>query len=250
MTAPSPRISPAPASSNSDLPFWSPAALAALQNLTSARIFPPATILIEQASAVGGVYLIEHGIVKLLRCEVVADREVVVALRYSGWPLGAAAVILNNPSPVTAETLTSCRVRELSRDRFLEAMKTNPAFSWQIHLLHSRWLHEQFGQLASFKALSARCRLERLLHELCRIQSISRLDKPIRLRVPMKHLQLAEALMVTPQHLSRLLAELERAGLIRREKRWLLIPEPQKLSASQLSTHHQVGTVPARRRLY
>lgn len=210
--------------------LWSHAALDTFQACSSAKAFPPSVRLIEQDSAVGAVYLIESGIVKLIRYEETAGREPVVALRYSGWLLGAASVILGDRSPVTAETLTPCRIRELNSARFREEMSTNRALSWQIHALHSRWLHDQFQQLAALKACSARRRLERLLWELCRMQVDRTLEGPIRLRPQLKHSEIAEAIMISAQYLSRLLGELESEGLLRRDKGWLVVLDPEKLA--------------------
>lgn len=203
--------------------------------LSSPRTYPASVTLIEQSGVVESVYLVEDGIVKLLRWEGAANRDFVVALRYPGSLLGAASVILGCSSPVTAQTLTRCRVRDARSDRFLRAIKENVTLSWQLHEIHSRYLHDQFGQVAGLKALSARTRLERLLCELCQLQAPQTTTREMRIRLSLKHSELAEALMITPQHLSRLLATLESEGLLRRERGWLVIPAPNRLNGGALS---------------
>jgi CRP-like cAMP-binding protein len=52
---------------------------------------------------------------------------------------------------------------------------------------------------------------------------------PIRLQSPLKHLEIAQLIAVTSEHLSRLLNQLEQDGLRRRRKGWVIIQDPRKL---------------------
>jgi DNA-binding HxlR family transcriptional regulator len=45
----------------------------------------------------------------------------------------------------------------------------------------------------------------------------------------LKHLEIAQLIAVTSEHLSRLLNQLEQDGLLRRRKGWVIIQDPRKL---------------------
>ena len=63
---------------------------------------PAGTGLFRQGDRVRALYLIEAGLVKLIRSER-AGRDVLVGLRTSGWLLGTAAGILGVVHPVRSE---------------------------------------------------------------------------------------------------------------------------------------------------
>ncbi len=73
--------------------------------------------------------------------------------------------------------------------------------------------------------LTARDRLISLFKELIaeRNTSGAGAEKTAELFVPLKNNELAEVIAVTPEHLSRLLKELEHEGIIRRDKRMLTV---------------------------
>lgn len=54
-------------------------------------------------------------------------------------------------------------------------------------------------------------------------------QKPIRLQLPLKRWELAQAIAVAPQYLIKLLRQLEQDGIIRRRKEWFIIADPEKL---------------------
>jgi CRP-like cAMP-binding protein len=176
------------------------------------------------------VYLIEEGVLKLSHWEH-AGRRVVTGLRFRGSVLGGAPTILEAVSVVSAETLTRCRVREMSAETFRAALKANLELSWHIHQLHSRELHDQVEHLAGFGSLRAQDRLARFLLELARSQPTSQQEgNAIRLATPLKRWELAEAIMTSPQHLSRLLNALEQQHVVAREKGWLVLLQPGALA--------------------
>ena len=51
-------------------------------------------------------------------------------------------------------------------------------------------------------------------------------EKQFKLRIPLKHKELAQMITITPEHLSRLLGKLEDEGFIGREKNWIIIKKP------------------------
>jgi len=47
-------------------------------------------------------------------------------------------------------------------------------------------------------------------------------NNEMRLQMPLKHWEVAELIAVTPEHLSRVLRQMETEGILRREKGWLI----------------------------
>ena len=81
--------------------------------------------------------------------------------------------------------------------------------------------------------LLARRRLERLLYTLApACGTIAR--SGLRLSLPVRHFEIADAIMVSPQYLSQLLKGLESDGLIRRQRGWLILSDPDQLWHSEL----------------
>jgi CRP-like cAMP-binding protein len=180
--------------------------------------------LFEQGSPVEAIAVVEDGLVKLLRWEHRGEA-VTVGIRFSGGLLGTAAAMLRAPQPVTAETLTRCRILSIPVEHFLELVATNREVSSNLHHVHSQELFECFAQLGGLGALSTRERLLRLIGEVVAAEHPSVEAGVLRVALPLKYTELARAIVTTRQHLSRVLKQLEDENLIRRDKGWLVIPD-------------------------
>jgi CRP/FNR family transcriptional regulator len=198
-----------------------------VEGVSQSKAHPAATRLFRQGAPADEVYIIDDGVVKLTRLE--EHGEVIMGLRRREWVLGAAAVLLEQPYAATAITVTPCQMRRMSARNFRHLMKTNPEFSWQVHLMHSREVYDQMAGMVKLACLSARQRLEHFLWESISAQDGAEPHTPIWLQSPLKHLEIAQLIVVTPEHLSRLLKELEQDGLLRRQKGWVIIQDPRKL---------------------
>lgn len=171
-----------------------------------------------------GVYLIHQGLVKLTRAEP-NGRELLAALRPSGWPLGAASIIAERPSPVTAITLTECHLQLIPAETFLHLIRTDAEFAWYIQQTHSCDIHEQAAQLSQLGCLTARARLEYLLRVFIAAQEPNPARQEIRFQFPVTQREVAEMIAVTPEHLCRLLAQMRKEGIIRKDKGWLMVSQ-------------------------
>lgn len=211
--------------------LWSSQAWGALRAVGFSQAYPPAVSLFEQGSPVEAIGVVEEGLVKLLRWEHRGEA-VTVGIRFSGGPLGTAAAILRAPHPVTAETLTRCRILSIPVDHFLQLVTTNGHVSSDLHHIHAQELFECFAQLGGLGALSTRERLLRLIGEVVAAEHQSAVVGPLRVALPLRYTELARAIVTTRQHLSRVLKQLEDENLIRRDKGWLIIPDPNRFWAA------------------
>jgi CRP/FNR family transcriptional regulator len=186
-------------------------------------------VLFEQGSPSDNVYVIESGYVKLSR-EEGGGRRVVIGIRTADAILGCASVVLSVPFWTTAESLTECRVRQVPANELRARIKLDPKVSWHLHLHQSRELSDTVSAMAALGGLNARRRLEMFL-----AQALPSPPNPIagttpcRIMPPIRRGDLAAVVGTTPEHLSRLLKELEEAGIIRREDGWLVVLEPAAL---------------------
>ena len=85
-----------------------------------------------------------------------------------------------------------------------------------------------FTNLACLPAID---RLKRLLYEIMmEIKHPLGVKDKVKLIFPLKHKELAQMTAVAPEHLSRLLKQLERNGIITREKGLLVLNNSQSLT--------------------
>lgn len=211
--------------------LWSSGAWEALRAIGFSQTYPPALSFFEQGSPVEAIGVIEEGLVKLLRWEHQGEA-VTVGIRFSGGPLGVAAAILRAPHPVTAETLTRSRILLIPVDHFLQLLRTDGHVAADLHHIHAQELFDCFAQIGGLGALSTRDRLLRLIGEAVAAEHRSAAAGPLRVALPLRYTELARAIVTTRQHLSRVLKQLEDENLIRRDKGWLVIPDPSSFWAA------------------
>jgi len=96
----------------------------------------------------------------------------------------------------------------------------------------SEGILSQGMKVAALGCMPAGDRLEGFFRELILEQEPAigptEQHKPMKLRIPLKLKELAQLIAIAPEYLSRLLRELERQGVIRRDKGWLIMTDPFK----------------------
>jgi CRP/FNR family transcriptional regulator len=197
-----------------------------LRELFPSLAYPANTELFQQGQKPQEVYFIEKGLIKLLRIEDNGGA-LIVSLRFPGWLMCSPAII-KHPYPVTGVAVTRCQLRRIPASVFEEAIRTDPVLSWSIHQEQSKEIVNNVFQAGQLACLPARHRLEQLIWRLASTQN-SQLKSVARLQMPLKQWEVAEVISVTPTYLSRLLKELESAGLIERRAGYLIIPDPERL---------------------
>jgi CRP-like cAMP-binding protein len=192
------------------------------------REFPPSTTLFIQGASPREVFYIERGLVKLI-CISENGQEFAIGLPSQGSLLGSASVIVKEAYPFTAITVTSCALRCIPVDIFLHLAKTNEEFCWYLHEVHSREVHQQADQLAAIRYLSARKRLERLLLQFLSSIPAHERQNSMKIRLPLKHWEIAQLIGIRPEHLSRVLQQIKQEGVLREEDGCMIIPDVRKL---------------------
>ncbi|MER3426596.1 MAG: hypothetical protein C4334_00640 [Pyrinomonas sp.] len=200
----------------------------AIEALNPAQRHRAGSKLFAQASTIGDTYLIEEGLVKLIHTDS-RGREAIVGLRFPGWLLGAASMIVRQPSPVTAVTATECLLRPISAEQLLQLVATDVGTSRYLLQMLSQEIHEQLNRTVELSQCTARQRLESFLWDLLSHTETIETARGIRLQFPLKHEEVAQLIAVTPSYLSRMLGRLEQQGFIRRSKGWIIVSDPHRL---------------------
>ncbi len=196
--------------------------------MATLQFYPAGIQLFPQEALLADAWFVKSGLLKLVRLE--ADgRELILGLRFPGALVGAADVIAGRPTQVAAHTLTGCQLLRVSAAAFREQVQTNPRLSWQIQEHHCHEIHGQMRQLMRLHGEPPRRRLAAFLRELIGASPVHTSARGVHLALPLKHWEVAGLIAITPEYLSRLLTQMEREGVIQRDRGWLIVPDLGRL---------------------
>jgi CRP-like cAMP-binding protein len=192
-----------------------------------------AAFLFQQGTSAQYAILLENGWIKLTRQEQ-DGQEQIIALCPPGALLGAEALIAEQLHYATAITLDKCQFHTIPAPAFLNWVRTDPQFSWQIQRAFSRRISALGIRSVQRRSIPSRLRLEQLLWQLVYAQNYdvtdgNREQSRKKLLLPLQRQELAQMISVTPEYLSRLLGKMEKDGVVCRENGWLIVPNPERL---------------------
>jgi CRP-like cAMP-binding protein len=165
------------------------------------------------------VFRIEEGLVKVLHQDI-DGQEVVITIRGPGSPLGITAAVLGQPTSARFVTVTDCVLNEVHSSLFMERVASRSQLLMGLLRVQCLESYEHSARLAVLSSTPARRRLELFFGELSSYVGLTQPDGSVRVRIPMSQQELAQVIHVTPETVSRLIAELERNGsILRRNER-------------------------------
>jgi len=187
------------------------------------QTYHPYIEIIKQADPSNAAYFIHEGIVKLSWIDL-SGHEMITGLRYRGWIIGAPSVILKKSYSFTVTTLEKSVLRCISAKNFLHLVETHPEFATHMLRMLCQEYFTQGKKLGMLGCVSGRDRLKYLLYQFIRdVYKQTKMHEKMKVHLPLKHKELAQIIAVSPEHLSRLLKELEMQKVIRREKENIII---------------------------
>jgi CRP/FNR family transcriptional regulator len=190
--------------------------------------------LFRQGEALTEVFLIKTGLVKLVSTAQ-KGHESILSLAFPGEWLGTAAVIANAPTPAAAVTCASALIAATSAESFLAALQSDRELSAQIHLRQATELCRQSHWIGQLGSANGRQRLELMLRRLIPADpSPKARSSAVKLQLPLHHWELARLVAISPEHLSRLLADMQAEGIIVREKGAIVVRDVRRLSSDEL----------------
>jgi len=200
------------------------------------RVVPPEHQIYSQGESPHIVCLICSGLVKLTRTESDGNRAI-VGLREAGYMMGAVPAIVNLPYTTTAETITRSKLCLIPAETFIKVMDTDAGFSRWILTMLSRRLRSSTLSISEQSCFSGRHRLEKFLWKMVQTHNGVDHKKPIKIQMVLKNWEVAQLLALTPQHLCRLVKQLENEGVIMRKNGWVILPDPKKLWHTEMAAH-------------
>jgi CRP/FNR family transcriptional regulator, cyclic AMP receptor protein len=165
-------------------------------------------------------FCVFSGLVKLMLLDE-EGREVIVALRKRGEFFGELALFEERPRDTTAVALDSLEAFQLARSSLWEVLERNPQVrDYAFKDLADR-IHEISGRYEDQVFLDVPGRLAKYILELRRVGH----------DVPITQDELAAAIGSTRVTVNKLLADFERRGLVRVDRRRLHVADEQRLQA-------------------
>jgi CRP-like cAMP-binding protein len=180
---------------------------------TEIQEFERDRILTHQGSKCAKVYWIESGVVKKVRLQP-DGAEIIIGLRTTGWVIGASALLVPSAQQSTAITVTRCAVRTMAIETFLRFYGEQTGLAMHLSRMLAMELAVRLRANAAVRRSTVRLRLEQFLEECNRLAEDSH-DGP---QLNLKQTEIAQIVGSTPEHLSRLLHQMEDEGLLDRHR--------------------------------
>ena len=158
--------------------------------------------------------------------------EKVIELCGPGHTFAEAVMFLNLPYVVTAQTLADSLILTMSKDAVLSEIAANPDFALRMLAGLSRRLHGLIKDVESYALHSG---VQRVIGYLLgdKLDESEEASQAITVSLPVSKAAIASRLSLTPEYFSRVLNELETAGLIQVDKRDIHIVDTARLANYQ-----------------
>ncbi len=151
--------------------------------------------------------------------------EKVIELVAAGQSFAEALMFLGRPSPVNAQALGDTQLLVVPRQALLDAMEADQRLALRMLAGLSRRLHGLVGDVQAYALQSG---VQRIIGYLLRDAGDS--DASV-VELPVSKATLASRLSLTPEYFSRVMRELEEAGLVTVDGRRIHIPSVARLAA-------------------
>ena len=203
-----------------------------LVSCKAVREVPAQQLIHLQGETIHTAHFICEGLVKVTH--TMADgRRMIVALRKGGWLLGVGAIVGEFPYPNTAETLIRSKLCSFPAEQLRQLMETDARFATWVAKILAGGFYASVMKISEKSLLSGRERFEKFIWEI--VESITGGEqknihqKNIKLRFPLKQCEVAQLISLTPQHLARMITQMEGEGILMRQKGWIILKEPGRL---------------------
>lgn len=160
-------------------------------------------------------------------------QEKVIELIGPGNSFGEALMFNNRPYVVNVQTLADSTLLEVSKRAVCEEIGREPRFAMRMLAGMSRRLH---GLINDVRGYALHSGMQRVIGYLLRDQVVEdcATGEAITVSLPASKATIASRLSITPEYFSRVLHELEAAGLIEVDKRDVHIRDARGLSRYKL----------------
>jgi CRP-like cAMP-binding protein len=157
-----------------------------------------------------------------------AGQEKVIELVSPGHSFAEALMFTGKPYILNAQALTGTLLLSVGKQVILNEIQLDPRFSMRMLAGISRRLH---GLVHDIESGALHTGMQRVIGYLLRDVPVEGAlgNEPYTVSLPVSKATIASRLSLTPEYFSKVLHELETAGLIRIDKRDILITDPASL---------------------
>ena len=161
-----------------------------------------------------------------------SGQEKVIEIISPGHSFAEALMFTGRPCIVNAQALTDALVLRISKDAVLAEIGHDPRFALRMLAGISRRLH---GLVHDVQAYALQNGMQRVIGYLLRDQvgEDGASGEAVTVQLPVSKATIASRLSLTPEYFSRVLHELEAAGLVSIDKRDIHILDPKRLASYQ-----------------
>ena len=162
-----------------------------------------------------------------------AGTEKVVELVGPGNSFAEAVMFMGVPYVLSAQTLTDSLILSIEKDLVLREIGASPEFALRMLAGLSRRLH---GLIKDVEAYALHSGVQRVIGYLLgddNLDETENASQAITVSLPVSKAAIASRLSLTPEYFSRVLNELETAGLIHVDKRDIHISDTARLANYQ-----------------
>ena len=196
-------------------------ALLTISKLAVRRTFPRSTLIVLEESHAETLYIIELGSVKITRLNE-EGREVILAMLGPSEFFGEMALLDGQGRSANVMALEDTTLVTLSRRDFLDVLGQYPSISIQLLREMTSRLRKSDQQIKSLSLSDAEHRIGIALHRISEDVGIFRKGEVIIAQLPFQQ-DIANMAGTSRETVSRMLKNLNKKGLIKREGRKLII---------------------------
>lgn len=176
-----------------------------------------------------GVFYIDEGLVKAYDITKYGEENLLI-LRKSGEMLGLTWAVTGQDRHIIYAALAPTTVWLLSRKKFIDYLRTNPAASLPVTDMITDMYRLHSERIMTLEYRTVRERLISFLLTTCQ-RFGQKTEEGIRIAVPLKHQDIASSISATRETTSRSLAELERKGLLKSEQSFITLLDEATLKS-------------------
>ena len=161
-----------------------------------------------------------------------SGQEKVIEIVAPGQSFAEALMFTGRAYILSAQALTDALVVSIGKAAVVGEIERDPRFAMRMLAGISRRLH---GLVHDVEAYALHTGMQRVIGYLLRDQQVEDgvSGDVITVALPVSKATIASRLSLTPEYFSRVLHELESAGLIEVDKRNIHIPDPKRLATYQ-----------------
>ena len=158
-----------------------------------------------------------------------AGQEKVIELAGPGVSFAGALMFTDKPYIINAQALADALVLSVGKAAVVREIEDDPRFAMHMLAGISRRLH---GLVHDVQAYSLHNGMQRVIGYLLHpLEENPATSSALKVSLPVSKATIASRLSITPEYFSRVLHELESAGLIRMDKREIHIPNAARLAS-------------------